>query len=81
MRIKCCLPSERVAIGIVQAENLADALATVPCTTGARMFEALAADAPIAVSEHRVSGLRQWRKQLHGGEQRWLESSVAAVAS
>jgi len=91
---KCCLPAAPIAIGIVHAENLASALATVPlehtrkradgteANAQVRQFEALAPDEPMRIGEHRVSGLRQWRKQLHGGEQRWLESRVtAAVAS
>ena len=71
---KCCLPSAQIALGIVEKPTLLDALSEVKADSeNARIFEAIPHGAPYQVSEHRVSGLRQWRKQLHGGEQRWLE--------
>ena len=81
---KCCLPSAQIALDVVEKATLMEALQEVPLEPGGqavRTFEAIAPGARFQISEHRVSGLRQWRKQMHGGEQRWLERTQQRPAA
>lgn len=74
---KSCIPAEPLCAGIVDADSAAAALATVEFpadVSRVRLFEPCDSgpDDP-EVAEHRISGLRIWANQLHGGEQRWRE--------
>ena len=78
---KSCLPSTYIDAGIVEAASPLDALATQPVDSSepavpATVFELLPTTAPPKPGDLRVSGIRVWENQVHGGEQRWRASSL-----
>lgn len=79
---KNCLPATPLFAGLVYADSATMALATQelpPDVPRVRVFESCRSDVDmIGAGEHRVSGLRIWANQLHGGEQHWLERWIDA---
>ena len=75
---KPCLPSNYIDAGIVEAASPLDALATQPVDSSetATVFEQLPTSASPELGDLRVSGIRVWENQVHGGEQRWRASSL-----
>lgn len=69
---KPCIPATYLDAGLVEAASPLEALRADPPDSGrAEVFEAVPEDAPLRADDVRVSGLRNWRNQVHGGEQRW----------
>ena len=75
---KSCLPSAPIGFSVQSAESARLAFAGCPLEAGetARFFEPIAHDVVAQPTEHRISGLRIWANQVHGGEQRWLETRI-----
>ncbi len=78
---KPCLPSSYIDAGMVDAASARDALARQPVGSAApsaqvTVFEQLPAGVASEPGDLRVSGLRVWENQVHGGEQRWRAASI-----
>jgi CRISPR system Cascade subunit CasD len=80
---KCCLPSERLCVGIVEADSILDALIKAPLARRAkpgrkllRVPRGTPPHAGFAASERAITEERDWANQIHVGRQRVLEGFV-----
>lgn len=79
---KPCLPSARLLLGVVEEDDLIEALRKTPIADDAdteapiRMFRPANPDDQEGV--RTVHGLRNWRSNVHQGAQSWVEIAMRA---